>query len=155
MLLPFPSVYLWVAVLILAVAVEAFSLALTSIWFGVGALAALIAASLGLNVVVQMIVFVVVSALLLVLVRPFTKKFLRIRNESTNADRIIGQNALVTVDINNALSQGEIKLMGQNWSARSADQTKIPTGSEVRVLAISGVKAIVELAAAPASPDSN
>lgn len=144
MLLPFPSIYLWVAILIAAVAIEAFTMALVSIWFGGGALAALIAASCGLNIASQMIVFVIVSALLLLLVRPFTRKFLRVRNVSTNADRIIDQTALVTLEINNALSQGQIKLLGQSWSARSADNSVIPEGAEVRVLAISGVKAVVE-----------
>lgn len=144
MLLSFPSAYLWVAVLIIAVAAEAFTLSLTSIWFAGGALAALIATSLGLNVMTQLILFVLVSALLLALMRPFTQRFLRVRDEKTNADRIIGQTAVVTADIDNTLSQGEIKLLGQHWSARSADNAKIEQGAQVRVLAIVGVKAIVE-----------
>ncbi|MCB6366993.1 NfeD family protein [Intestinibacillus massiliensis] len=137
-------VYIWVAALVVTVAIEAFTLNLTSIWFSVGALAALILASIGLSPLVQMVVFVVVSALLLILVRPLTRKFLRVRGEKTNADRIIGQQAIVTVAIDNALSQGEIKLLGQNWSARSQDNSKIAVGATVRVLSIAGVKAIVE-----------
>ncbi|WP_159456479.1 NfeD family protein [Intestinibacillus massiliensis] len=137
-------VYIWVAALVVTVAIEAFTLNLTSIWFSVGALAALILASIGLSPLVQMVVFVVVSALLLILVRPLTRKFLRVRGEKTNADRIIGQQAIVTVAIDNALSQGEIKLLGQNWSARSQDNSKIAVGTTVRVLSIAGVKAIVE-----------
>ena len=137
-------VYIWVAALVVTVAIEAFTLNLTSIWFSVGALAALILASIGLSPLVQMVVFVVVSALLLILVRPLTRKFLRVRGEKTNADRIIGQQAIVTVAIDNALSQGEIKLLGQNWSARSQDNSKIAVGTTVRVLSIAGVKVIVE-----------
>lgn len=141
-------VYIWVAVLILTVALEAFTLNLTSVWFSVGALVALIFASVGLSPLVQMLVFVVVSALLLVLVRPLTRKFLRVRGEKTNADRIIGQSAVVTVAIDNALSQGEIKLMGQFWSARTSDGQRVDAGETVLILSIAGVKAIVEKASA-------
>lgn len=144
MLFGFPSAYVWMVVLIATVAIEAFTLNLVSIWFGVGALAALVLTTLELPVTAQLIAFIVVAAALLVLVRPFTRKLLRIKDEKTNADRIIGQTAIVTVEINNALSQGEIKLMGQSWSARSADDTRIMIGNTVRVLAISGVRAVVE-----------
>ncbi len=144
MLFGFPSAYVWMVVLIATVAIEAFTLNLVSVWFAVGALAALILTTLRLSVTVQLVAFVVVAAALLVMVRPFTRKLLRIKDEKTNADRIIGQTAIVTVEINNALSQGEIKLMGQIWSARSADETRITIGETVRVLAISGVRAIVE-----------
>ncbi len=144
MLFGFPSAYVWMVVLIATIAIEAFTLNLVSIWFGVGALAALILTTLELPVAAQLIAFIVVAAALLVLVRPFTKRLLRIKDEKTNADRIIGQTAIVTVKINNALSQGEIKLMGQNWSARSADDTQIAVGDTVRVLAIAGVRAVVE-----------
>lgn len=144
MLFGFPSAYVWMVVLIATVAIEAFTLNLVSIWFGVGALAALILTTLELPVTAQLIAFIVVAAALLVLVRPFTRKLLRIKDEKTNADRIIGQTAIVTVEINNTLSQGEIKLMGQSWSARSADDTQITVGDTVRVLAIAGVRAVVE-----------
>lgn len=144
MLFGFPSAYVWMVVLIATVAIEAFTLNLVSIWFGVGALAALILTTLEMPVTAQLIAFIVVAAALLVLVRPFTRKLLRIKDEKTNADRIIGQTAIVTVEINNTLSQGEIKLMGQSWSARSADDTQITVGDTVRVLAIAGVRAVVE-----------
>ncbi|MGE4549393.1 MAG: NfeD family protein, partial [Intestinibacillus sp.] len=137
-------IYVWIAVLVVTVALEAFTLNLTSIWFSVGALFALILASIGLSVLGQMIFFVLVSACLLVLLRPITQKFLQVRGEKTNADRIIGQTAIVTTAIDNTLSQGEVKLLGQSWSARSNDGERIEAGAMVRVLSIAGVKAIVE-----------
>ena len=51
---------------------------------------------------------------------------------------------MVTQTISNPAAQGEIKIMGQHWTARSADGREIPEGTMVRVLEIVGVKAIVE-----------
>ena len=126
------SVILWMLVIIASVAIEAVTLDLSALWFAVGGVAALLLASFGVKMLPQLIVFTVVSALLLLLVRPA-------------AHRIIGEEAFVTVTIDNAAAQGEIRLMGQIWSARSANGAIIPQGEKVRVLEIVGVKAIVEL----------
>lgn len=144
----FNPIYLWLAVIILGVTVEAFSLSLTSIWFAVGALGALVAASFGLSIGVQVGIFVIFSALLLVLLRPFFRRFLKTETEPTNADRILGQTAVVIEDIDNAKETGSVKLIGQIWTARSVSGQGIAAGTEVRVREICGVKAMVE----PLSP---
>ena len=69
------SLYIWLAVIIISVAVEAFTLTLCGIWFAAGGVAALIAASLSVGLMGQWIVFIVFSALLLVLVRPLCAVF--------------------------------------------------------------------------------
>ena len=81
---------------------------------------------------------------MLALVRPFTRHLLRPKGARTNADRILGEAALVTEEIDNAQAKGTIKVFGQVWSARSADGAVIPAGETVRICSISGVKAIVE-----------
>ena len=146
MLFGINALYVWLAVIILFVAVEALTLDLTAIWFAVGGVAALVAASLSLSVSAQLVIFVVFSAVLLALLRPFCRRFLKTRNVPTNADRIIGQNAVVTQPIDNIQGTGEIKLSGSVWSAASADGSAIPAGSVVRIVAIRGVKAVVEIA---------
>ncbi len=138
------SLFVWVAVIILGVVIEAFTLDLSAIWFAVGAVAALVAASIGLGLPAQLIIFVLFSAALLVLVRPFCRRFLRTKNEPTNADRIVGEPAIVVEEIDNMQATGEVKIFGQLWSARSADDSVIPAGAAVKVVAIRGVKAIVE-----------
>jgi len=138
------SLYVWVAVIIIGVAVEAFTLNLSAIWFAIGAVMSLIAASFGMSLSTQLIIFVLFSAALLIMVRPFCRKFLKTKNEPTNADRIIGEPAIVVQDINNVEETGEIKIFGQLWTARSADDSTIPKGATVRVTAIRGVKALVE-----------
>ena len=135
------SLYVWLAVIIISVAVEAFTLTLCGIWFAAGGVAALIAASLSVGLMGQCIVF---SALLLVLVRPLCRRFLGSRQQATNADRIIGQTAVVTEPIDNVLETGAVKINGKIWTARSTTDAQIAIGTRVTVVEIRGVKAIVK-----------
>lgn len=138
------SLYIWVAVIILCVAVEAFTLDLSAIWFAVGGVAALIAASLSFSISTQLIIFVLFSAVLLALMRPFCRKFLKTRSEPTNADRIIGETAVVTEQIDNLHETGAVKVFGTVWTARSDADVVIPVGETVKIVAIRGVKAVVQ-----------
>ena len=144
MLFGIDTLYIWVAVIIICVAIEAFTLDLSAIWFAVGGVAALVAASLSPEVVTQLVIFVLFSAALLVVVRPFCRRFLKTRNEPTNADRIIGKTAIVTEQIDNIRETGAVKVLGAVWSARSRDEMVIPAGTEVKIVEIRGVKAVVE-----------
>ena len=139
------SVIIWMIVIIASVAIEAVTLDLSALWFAVGGVAALLVASFGAKMMPQLIVFTIASALLLLLVRPVARRFLKPKGARTNADRILGEEALVITTIDNTIAQGEIRLMGQIWTARSANGSVIPQGEKVRVLEIVGVKAIVEL----------
>ncbi|MBS5150081.1 MAG: NfeD family protein [Butyricicoccus pullicaecorum] len=134
----------WILVIVLALTIEAFTLNLSAIWFAVGGVGSLIATTLQCSVPVQWIVFLVVSGVSLVLARPMAVKLIGTKRTATNADRILGEQAIVTQTISNTSAQGEIKIMGQYWTARSADGSEIPEGALVRVLEIVGVKAIVE-----------
>ena len=134
----------WLALLVVFTLIEGLTVGLTSIWFAAGALCALICTLIGLNLWVQIGVFIVVSALCLLAVRPVLQKHFNSNVEATNADRIIGAQAIVTEEINNLLVQGAITIGGLTWSARSAHNTIIPAGTLVRVLRIEGVKVFVE-----------
>lgn len=138
------SIYFWMVMLIVCIVAEASTMHLISIWFAVGALAALIAATLNASVTVQILLFVAVSAILLASLRQIVSRFLKVKGEKTNADRIIGETAIVTEKIDNMNASGQIKLMGQSWTARSVDESIIEVGEKVKICAISGVKAIVE-----------
>ena len=144
MLFGIDTLYIWVAVIIICVAVEAFTLDLSAIWFAVGGVAALVAASLSLPVITQLVIFVLFSAVLLVLMRPFCRRFLKTKKEPTNADRIIGETAYVTEQIDNIRETGAVKVLGAEWSARSRDDSIIHSGAKVKVVEIRGVKAVVE-----------
>lgn len=144
LLLRLNPIVLWIAVILVTVGLEAVTLTLSSIWFSAGGIAALIAASIGFGFGSQLVVFVLFSAALLVLVRPFCRRFLRPKGAATNADRVIGQTAIVTEAIDNMEAVGAVKIFGQTWTARSADGAAIPTGAQVIIREIQGVKVIVE-----------
>ncbi|MCH5353342.1 MAG: NfeD family protein [Acutalibacter sp.] len=133
--------YIWLGVTILAAIVEAAVPALVSIWFVPGGLAALIASLLGGSVGLQIGLFLLVSALALVITRPLADRFQKKKTESTNADMAVGRTALVTEDINNLLATGRVTVMGNNWAARSVEESAvILSGETVIVERIEGVK---------------
>lgn len=142
----------WLVLLLIFAAGEAATVGLTSIWFAAGSLAALIAALLGGALWIQITLFLAVSLLCLAAVRPLAKRHLNNKVEHTNADRAIGQEALVTEDIDNIHGKGAVVIRGVTWTARSQDDDPIPAGTLVKVLRIEGVKVYVERSSAPAAP---
>ena len=140
---------LWLVLLIVFAGAEAVTVGLTSIWFAAGALCALIAALLGGELWIQLTLFLAVSLLCLLAVRPLAKRHLNDKVVPTNADRVIGAEAPVTEDIDNIYGKGAVVIRGMTWSARSENGLPIPTGAMVRVLRIEGVKVFVEPAGAP------
>lgn len=134
---------IWVVLLIVFLIMEAATVQLVSVWFAVGALAALIANLGGLNVIGQIVLFLVLSAVCLVATRPLVKKLTAAKIQKTNADRCIGAEAVVTEEINNLESTGQVKAIGNIWTARSTDDTVIEKGTVVIVERMEGVKLIV------------
>lgn len=114
-------------------------------WFGVGALLAMIVSFFTPNIIIQTSVFVISSAILLFATKPFVKKFVDVKPTKTNAYSIIGKKALVIKEINSH-SVGQIKIKGEVWSAEAENDETIEEGSEVEIVQIKGVKAIVKLA---------
>lgn len=136
--------FVWLAVMVLAAVIEAAVPSLVSVWFVAGGLAALVASLLGGPVWLQVVLFLAVSALALALTRPLARRLLHRRQERTNADRVVGAVGVVTQDVDNVLATGRVSVLGNSWSARSAQpQGKIPAGARVRVQAIEGVKLLV------------
>ncbi len=135
----------WLIAFVIFVGIEIGTMALTTIWFAGGALAAFFAALFGTSVNVQLVVFLVVSFVLLFFTRPFAAKFINKGTVKTNAESLVGKKARVTMEINNSLSTGAAVLNGQEWTARAEDEGDIiPVGTVVKVNEIRGVKLIVE-----------
>lgn len=134
----------WLGLLILFAVGEAVSVGLTSIWFAAGALAALVCALLNGPLWLQITLFIIVSILCLLAVRPLAKRYLNGKVQPTNVDRILGEEAQVTEDIDNIQGRGAVTIGGITWSARSQNGETIPTGALVKVLRIEGVKVFVE-----------
>lgn len=139
-------IWLWFAVIAVAVIVEVISAQLLSIWFALGGLAALITGFFTDSIIIQIIVFCVVSVVSLAVIFPLARKSLKTEHVKTNADRYIGKTAVVTEDISNIDARGQVKVDNQIWSARSDDGNEISSGTKVKVLKIEGVKLIVSAA---------
>lgn len=123
---------------------EAVTVQLVSIWFAGGALLAWVAGIIGLGIWVQTAVFIITSALLLLLTRPLVKRLLKKRDTSTNLDRIIGKNIIVSERVDNYAPSGKAIINGVSWSLRSDDDSVIDVGEHVTVERIEGVHLIVK-----------
>ncbi len=134
---------IWLIVAALCAVIEALTMGLTSIWFAGGAIAAAIAAMMGLSSLVQVGLFLVVSALLIYFTRPIAIKKLKVGKERTNVDALAGREALVTETIR-PFCAGQAKVDGLVWSAVARDeQSTIERGSIVKIDGVEGVKLIV------------
>ena len=136
--------WIWVALLATFIIIEATTAQLLTIWFAIGSFAALVTSFFTDNILVQVVVFVVVSVVVLAATRPLVKKMTATKKQATNADMYIGQEGIVTEEIDNISAKGLVKVKGSIWTARSeTDNIQIEEGTHVTVIRIEGVKLIV------------
>lgn len=135
---------LWVILAGMFFIIEIATVGFLVFWFGIGALIAMLVSLFVDNLIIQTTVFILSSTLLLFLTRPFANKFAQNDNVQTNAFSIIGKRGIVTKAIDPVSGQGQIKVGTEVWSAKSANEVKIKEGSEVEILEINGVKAVVK-----------
>ena len=136
----------WIAALVIFVIAEAATAQLVTIWFAIGAAAAIVARVFGAKVGVQIAVFTVVSVAALLLTRPLAKKMTSQKAQALNADRNIGKSAVVIEKIDGVEGTGRVKLDGMEWAAKSESGDIIEPDAVVTVKSIEGVKLIVEQA---------
>lgn len=135
----------WLILFAVLLVIELMTMGLTTIWFAGGALLSALIAWIGGPVWLQITVFVVVSVVLLIFTRPIAVKYFNKNRTNTNADRAIGEQAVVTERIDNLNGTGRVKIKGVDWSARAVEDEKIFEVDEtVTVEKIEGVKAIVK-----------
>ena len=134
---------IWLVLMIAFLMVESQTVTMVSLWFGAGALAALIAALCGAEIWLQVVIFFAVSIVLLASLRPLIKKYFTPKITKTNVDSIIGSQGLVTAAIDNVAAQGQVKLGAMEWTARSTSGDPIPEGTLVQADRIEGVKVFV------------
>ena len=135
----------WLGVFVVMLIVEAITLGLTTIWFAGGALVAFGLAIAGVDTLIQVIAFCIVSVVLLIATRPAAVRWLNKERVKTNAESLVGATAVVTEPIDNLAGKGRVLVKGVSWSACAvADEIQIETGKQVKVTKISGVKLIVE-----------
>lgn len=136
--------WVWLAAFVVFVALELVSLGLTTIWFAIGALASEVVYLLGGNLILQILVFFIVSIAVLVLVRPYALKYFNNKAQKTNVEAIVGKTAKVVETIDNIAATGRVVVDGVEWTARSTEDQTIEEETLVTVKAVQGVKLIVE-----------
>ena len=134
----------WLILFVVFAVLELISLGLTCIWFAVGALAGCITALITDNWIIQSIVFIIVTVVVLVFLRPIAVKYINNKAEKTNVDSLIWKKSRVLEDIDNLNAKGQVSIDGMEWTARSEDGSEIKKDGLVEVVAIEGVKAIVK-----------
>ena len=135
--------FIWLMLMIFFLVIESQTVTMVSLWFGAGALAAMITALCGGQLWLQAVIFFVVSVALLASLRPLARKYFTPKITKTNVDSVIGAQGYVTADIDNLNATGQVKLGAMEWTARSTSGEKIPEGTLVQVDKIEGVKVFV------------
>jgi len=135
--------YVWLILAGIFIIAEIVTMGFLIFWLGLGALCAMIVSFFTDNIIIQTAVFVITSTLFICLTRPLAKKLNKKDKKETNVNAIIGKKAIVLKDINPTLGVGQIKVDGQVWSAKCEDGTTIKQDTEVLILTIEGVKAVV------------
>ena len=138
-------VIFWLVVMVALIVIELATLGLTTIWFACGALVAVVAAAMDAPLLLQILMFVVVSFAVLLAVRPIAVKYFNKDRTRTNIESMIGRQAIVVGEIDNMQGIGQVSVNGMEWSARSTiNELKISVGRVVVIRAVDGVKLIVE-----------
>lgn len=138
--------HIWLIIAGVAFVIEIMTVGFLVFWFGIGALIAMIASLIFPdNILLQASIFIVSSTLLVFCTKPLVKRFTKKdSNMVTNAYSIIGKKGIVIQDINPTFGIGQIKVAGEVWSAKTADNSAIEKGTEIEIIEIDGVKAVVK-----------
>ena len=135
----------WLIAMIVLLVVEGLVPGLISIWFALGALAALVSALLHAPLWLQIVWFLAVSIIALALTRPLAKKYINSRTQPTNADMLIGKECIVRESIDNVRGTGSVSVGGKVWTARTENEgVRLQEGDLAVVVRIEGVKLIVK-----------
>ena len=139
-----PAWAIWAIIAVLLAVGEIFTPGLFFLGpIALGALAALIVAAAGGDVLIQIIVFGAGSFAALAVLRPIARRHLTMpRAIRTGAAALEGAKAVVLQPVDSR--GGRVKIGGEEWSARSyvSDET-FDVGTEVEVAQIEGATALV------------
>jgi len=137
-----PVQWMWVALVITFAIIEIFTLGLTTVWFALAAVVMVFLSLLKIPLPAQMLIFLVISALLLIFTRPVAIKKFRMGKEKTNVESFAGKHVLVTKAVGE-FEKGEVKLNGLIWAARSENDSEIASGTKCEIVRVEGVQLIV------------
>lgn len=131
----------WFVVTIIFIIIELVSTALISIWFGLASLIVLIISYFINNILIEIIIFCILSIISLVLTRPIYNKYFKKKIIKTNVYEVIGEEFTLSSNITKD-SFGKIKINDQIWNAISTT-VDISAGEKVIVENVIGTKLVV------------
>jgi len=136
--------------------IELQNYSLTTVWFAIAALVMVFLSLLleALTAPVQVLIFLAISAVLLIFTRPLAIKKFKMGKTKTNVDSLVGERAPVVKSID-GFEKGEVKINGQIWPAVLEDGSGIAEGETCEILRVEGVKLVVRRATAPESGAEN
>ncbi|GAB4564082.1 MAG: hypothetical protein Kow0047_13510 [Anaerolineae bacterium] len=130
--------WVWLLIAIFFFVTEIFTAGFVLACFGVGAVVAAIVAFFGLDLVWQLLLFVVVSLVSVLLSRPFAERVTGQQPAAVGVDRVLGKRAIVIQEIDPVTGTGRVRVDREEWRADSIDGRRIEQGSQVLVLAVEG-----------------
>ncbi len=139
-----PNVVIWLVGIIAFIILEAVTYQIVSIWFALGAVGGLIVTLMGKQFGIQMTVFLIISVICVLALRPLSKKMIKTKNVRTNSDSLIGKEVFITEEVNNLHGNGKGIINGMTWSVRSADDSLISENEVASIEDIKGVHLIVK-----------
>lgn len=130
--------WIWLALMVVFIIIEACTLALTTGWAAIAALPMIFISRTGLAFKWQLLIFVLLTFVLVVFTRPFAIKKLKVGKNQTNVNVLEGQEVLVIKPISK-FQKGEVKATnGVVWAAKAQDETEIEQGAVCHVVAVEG-----------------
>ena len=142
--------FVWLGLAVILIIIESLTMGLTTVWFALGALVSMLLAFFRIPIPWQILIFLVISLILLIFTRPVAVKKLKIGQERTNSDALVGKEGTVVQEIT-LDEKGKVKVKGQIWTAASSDDRPVALGSRIRVEEIRGVTMLVSPLSEPQS----
>ncbi len=142
----------WIVVAVFFFITEVFTAGFVLLCFGIGALGGALAAFLGAGLEWQLMVFIVVSAVSVVLARPFAARISRPGVQQIAGDRMLGKWAVVLQTVDLIANTGMVRVESEEWRAESLDGESLAVGEVVEVVGVAGVR--LQVRAAPGAAHS-
>ncbi len=135
---------IWVGIGIICMIIEIFTPGFLFMSFGIGAILTGLASLLINGIGFQILIFAVITFIVFLNLRKFSKKLISQTTEETNIFALRDKEGLVTKEIPDD-GRGYVKIGGEEWSAISKDGKRITEATKIRVSSFEGKKLIVNV----------
>mgnify|MGYP000769145305 CR=1 FL=1 len=137
---------IWIIIAVVLIIVEVLTQMLWALCLGAGAILAMAASLLGVDLVWQIVIMAVAALGFYLVAFPWFRKIHNARTAHTartGMDALLGRRAIVTETVRPG-SLGRARIDGDNWQAVSADASPIDVGTKVRVTGYDSIILTVE-----------